>query len=101
MNDISVEKNASKNPSWIEVVGRYNFPDKYKSIWQIINSFVPYIMLWVLMVYSFQISYWITIALTIPAGGFLVRIFIIFHDCGHQSFFKSKSWNDILKSLKL
>ena len=42
------------------------------------------------------ISYWLTILLAIPAAGFLVRIFIIFHDCGHGSFFKSRQANNIL-----
>ena len=40
------------------------------------------------MVRSLQVSYWLTLALAIPAGGFLMRIFIFFHDCGHGSFFK-------------
>lgn len=63
---------------------------------QIITSFVPYLILWVLMVLSLNVSPWITLALSIPAAGFLVRIFIIFHDCGHGSFTKSKKWNRII-----
>jgi len=46
--------------------------------------------------YSLEISYWLTLALAIPASGFLVRIFIIFHDCGHGSFFKSNKANLIV-----
>jgi acyl-lipid omega-6 desaturase (Delta-12 desaturase) len=45
------------------------------------------------MVASLRISYWITLALAVPAAGFLVRIFIIFHDCGHGSFFRSARAN--------
>jgi omega-6 fatty acid desaturase (delta-12 desaturase) len=45
------------------------------------------------MIYSLQYSYWLTLVLLIPAAGFLVRIFIIFHDCGHGSFFESKAAN--------
>lgn len=52
--------------------------------------------MWGLMVMTLGISPWITLALTIPAAGFLVRIFIIFHDCGHGSFTKSKKWNRII-----
>jgi omega-6 fatty acid desaturase (delta-12 desaturase) len=48
------------------------------------------------MYYSLEISYWLTLALAIPAAGFLVRIFIIFHDCGHGSFFKSKKANTVV-----
>jgi len=48
------------------------------------------------MYYSLEISYWLTLALAIPTAGFLVRIFIIFHDCGHGSFFKSKKANTVV-----
>lgn len=51
------------------------------------------------MYYSMQVSYWLTLALSIPAAGFLIRVFIIFHDCGHGSFFKSKTANHIWGTL--
>jgi len=79
--------------SWIQIISRYNFPDTARSWWQIINSVVPYIILWVLMVLSLKISYWLTLFISIFAAGFMIRIFIIFHDCGHGSFFKSKKLN--------
>ena len=75
--------------SWMQIVQKYNKPDAIRSWWQVINSVVPYFGLWVLMVYSLSISYWLTLFISIFAAGFLVRIFIIFHDCGHGSFFKS------------
>jgi acyl-lipid omega-6 desaturase (Delta-12 desaturase) len=81
---------------WIKIIKRYNQPSTSKSWWQIINSFVPYFVLWVAMVYSLQFSYWLTLALSVLATGFLVRIFIIFHDCGHGSFFKSPLLNRIV-----
>ena len=82
--------------SWMEVVSRYNFSDPIKSWWQLINSVVPYLTLWVAMNWSLQISYWLTLFLSFFAAGFLVRIFIIFHDCGHGSFFKSQKLNKIV-----
>jgi len=75
--------------SWMQIVQQYNQPVALRSWWQVINSVVPYFGLWVLMVYSLSISYWLTLLLSVFAAGFLVRIFIIFHDCGHGSFFKS------------
>jgi omega-6 fatty acid desaturase (delta-12 desaturase) len=45
---------------------------------------------------SLAVSYWITLPLAILAGGFLVRVFIIFHDCGHGSYFKFRRANDIV-----
>lgn len=63
------------------------------SVWQLINSIIPYLALWVLMVFTLKISFWLTLPLIIVATGFLIRIFIIFHDCGHGSFFRSKKLN--------
>jgi omega-6 fatty acid desaturase (delta-12 desaturase) len=48
------------------------------------------------MFLCFSVSYWLVLALTIPAAGFLIRLFIIFHDCGHGSFYPSKKANDVL-----
>jgi omega-6 fatty acid desaturase (delta-12 desaturase) len=50
--------------------------------------------MWVLMYFSLNVGYWLTLLLSIPAAGFAVRIFIIQHDCGHGSFFKSRKAND-------
>jgi omega-6 fatty acid desaturase (delta-12 desaturase) len=97
--EIGVMDNERKNsirPEWIDIVSRYNKPDNLKSWWQVINSTGAYIIMWLLMIWSLNISYWITLALTIPAAGFLVRTFIIFHDCGHGSFFRSERLNTIV-----
>lgn len=88
------ERTDSSAPGWREIVSRYNFPDPKRSIWQLINSIVPFIGLWILMYYSLEVSYWLTLALAFPTAGFMVRIFIVFHDCGHKSFFKSTAWNN-------
>jgi len=95
---MSSDKNAMSefNTSWVKVVMRYNFPDNFKSWWQVVNSVVPYIAIWVLMVYSLEYSYWLTLLLSVFAAGFLVRIFIVFHDCGHGSFFKSERLNRLV-----
>lgn len=92
--DIGNTKNASL--SWMEIVSKYNFSDPFKSWWQVINSVVPYLLLWVAMVWSLEISYFLTLFLSFIAAGFLVRIFIIFHDCGHGSFFKSQRLSRIV-----
>ncbi len=69
------------------------------SIWQLINTFVPFFLLWFLAYKSLAVSYVLTLLLTIIAAGFLVRIFIIFHDCCHHSFFKNRSINRFLGTL--
>ena len=90
------QTSTTSSPSWMEVVSRYNFSDPLKSWWQLINSIIPYLALWAAMIWRLQISYWLTLFLSIFAAGFLVRIFIIFHDCGHGSFFKSQRLSRIV-----
>src|SRR5580692_1332500 len=76
-------------------VMRFQTPSAWRGRWQIINSFVPYVLLWVAMVYALTVSYWLMLPLAILAAGFLARIFIIFHDCGHGSFFQSRRANQM------
>jgi omega-6 fatty acid desaturase (delta-12 desaturase) len=78
-------------------VARHQTPVLRSSVWQLGNSLVPYLILWGLMVWALDISYWIVLALAVPAAGFLVRIFIIFHDCCHASFFKSRRANHLVE----
>jgi hypothetical protein len=61
-----------------------------------LNTLVPYAGLWYLMYLSLAVSWWLVVPLAILAGGFLVRAFIIFHDCGHGSFFKSRGANAVV-----
>jgi len=88
--------NQPENVRWQAIVAKYAKPDLARSLWQVANSLIPYFVLWGLMVWSLRFSYWITLALSVPAAGFLMRTFIIFHDCGHGCFFKSQKANDIL-----
>jgi len=81
---------------WREIISGYNKPEGLRSWWQVINSYVPYIILWVVMVKTFHISYFLTLGLALVAAGFMTRIFIIFHDCGHGSFFRSKRLSKIV-----
>ena len=91
-----VEGQSKEDRSWEKIIMKYNKPDLRKSIWQISNSLIPYILLWFAMYYSLQFPYWITLLLSLPACGFLIRLFIIFHDCGHGSFFRSARANTIV-----
>lgn len=77
------------------ILARYNLPQLRKSLWQVANSFLPFFILWYLMYLSLDLSYVLTLVLAVPAAGFLNRIFIIQHDCGHGSFFRSKRANSI------
>jgi len=85
-------------PAWYLTTAKYRHTNLRKSLWQLIDTFVPYCVLWAAMIYTFQqgVPYWITLALAVVAGGLLVRIFILFHDCCHGSFFASRRANVIL-----
>lgn len=94
-----MEEASKDKRKWIEVISKYNQPELKYSIWQVINSLGPYVLLWFAMYYSLSISYLLTLGLAVLATGFLVRIFIIFHDCGHGSFFRSKKANRIVGTI--
>ena len=83
-----------KLPDWYSQLRDYSKPSTRKSIIQILNSFVPLILLTALMVITVEMeySYWITLGLALLVSGFFVRVFIIFHDCTHGSFMKSRKW---------
>jgi omega-6 fatty acid desaturase (delta-12 desaturase) len=96
MKITKVTTNGTENVRWQDVVARYASSDLRRSLWQVINTLVPYFAMWYLMIRSVEISYWLTLLLAIPTAGFMVRTFIIFHDCGHGSFFHSKKANEVL-----
>lgn len=67
-----------------------------KSIWQLVNTVMPFFALWYLAYISLSVSYWLALVPIVLAAGFLIRIFIIFHDCTHHSFFKNRRANRIV-----
>ena len=89
----AVHESDAKGPDWRQIVARYQEPDLRRSLWEIANSIIPYFVLMYLMFRSLEVSYWLTLALAPVTAGFVMRIFIIFHDCGHGSFFKSNRAN--------
>ncbi len=82
--------------SWRSMIVNYQCADNRRSIAQIIDTFTPYLILLYCMYRSLEVSYWLTLLLAVPAAGLHVRTFIIFHDCGHGSFFKSQRANNIV-----
>jgi omega-6 fatty acid desaturase (delta-12 desaturase) len=88
MNDI-----ASLNA----LLAKYKEPDLRRSLWQLAETAIPFAAIEFAMHAAYRYSHpWIALALAAPAAGFLMRLFIIQHDCGHGSFFKSTRANDLL-----
>ncbi len=81
---------------WQSIVSKYAYPETWRSLWQVFNSVIPFFVLWYLAYRSLEVGYWLTLLLTIPAAGFMVRMFIIFHDCTHGSFLKTPLANNRL-----
>jgi len=75
-------------------LSRYREPNNRRSIVEILITIVPFVMLWLSMWLAFHIGYGLYLLLAVPAAGFLVRLFMIQHDCGHGSFFRHRSAND-------
>jgi omega-6 fatty acid desaturase (delta-12 desaturase) len=74
---------------WQEAIAPYQRPDFWRSSWQLVNSIVPYVLLWYAAYRLLEVSWWATLPVSFLAAGFLIRIFTISHDCGHRSFFRS------------
>jgi omega-6 fatty acid desaturase (delta-12 desaturase) len=82
-----------------KILAPYQVANTRHSLIQLATTLIPYIGLWVLMIYSLRISYALTLLLAVPAALFMTRLFIFFHDCGHNSFFPSKKWNKRIGSI--
>jgi omega-6 fatty acid desaturase (delta-12 desaturase) len=78
---------------WRESVAPHELPSMRRSLVDLATSVVPYLALTVLMYVCLEVSVWITLALAVPAAGFLLRTFIVFHDCTHGSFMPTKRGN--------
>jgi omega-6 fatty acid desaturase (delta-12 desaturase) len=80
-------------PFWREDLDPYAEPHLGRSLRELATSVVPYLALSVAMYFALHVSYLLVLVLAIPTAGFLVRTFILFHDCTHGSLMRSKRAN--------
>ncbi len=78
----------------VQIAARYREPTRARSLFELIVTIGALALLWVAMWASLHIGYWLTLLLALPAAGFVVRVFMIQHDCGHGAFFHNRSSND-------
>ncbi|MGI9477161.1 MAG: fatty acid desaturase [Hyphomicrobiaceae bacterium] len=76
------------------MLNAYRKPRLSRSILELAVTAGPLVVLWVLAWLALSVSIWLTLVIAIPAAGFLVRLFLIQHDCGHGSFFRKRATND-------
>jgi acyl-lipid omega-6 desaturase (Delta-12 desaturase) len=86
-------EHVEPDPLWREAIAPYTEPSPWRTALDILTGPVAYLALWPVMVATFDDSYWITLAIAVLAAGFLLRTFILFHDCTHGSLFKSRKAN--------
>jgi len=80
--------------NWVRILAKYREPSLTRSSFELAVSFIPFALLAVLAWMSLSVSYWLTLAISLLNGLFLVRMFIIQHDCGHGSFFGNRHANN-------
>jgi omega-6 fatty acid desaturase (delta-12 desaturase) len=78
------------------MLARFQTPILGRGLGQVATTLPPYLALVAAMYVGLSVSIWLTLALAVPAAGLVVRLFIIQHDCGHGSFFRSRRANDLL-----
>lgn len=81
-------------PHWPRALARYRDPHMARSAFEIVVTVLPLLALWAGMWGVLQISPWLCLLLAVPAAAFLVRLFMIQHDCSHGSFFRRRAAND-------
>ncbi len=79
---------------WLHALASYRKPSLTRSLFEIAITAAPFIGLWIAAWWSLSISYWLTLAIAVGAAGFLLRFFMIQHDCGHGAFFRHRRVND-------
>ena len=89
----------ANDTGWAARLARYKGPELRRSVWQLASAAALFAAVWALMYLSLGIGYWLTLLLAIPAGFFMIRLFIIQHDCGHGAFFRSTRAADIVGSV--
>ncbi len=81
---------------WAQKLAAYRTPRLKRSLFELAATAVPFVIFWLGTLIGVKLGYWPSLLLVLPAAAFLVRLFMIQHDCGHGSFFKKRWANDML-----
>lgn len=92
--DVDVVASPKSGRDWVRILARYRNPSHRRSIIELLITLVPFALLMALAWWSLSISYVLAAIISTLNGAFLVRIFMIQHDCGHRSFFRSRRVNN-------
>ena len=93
--DVGLSRQESAR-AWVLKLARYREPSTWRSVVELAVTLVPFVFLWALAWAAMDISAWLSLGIAVLNGGFLVRIFVIQHDCGHASYFANRRVSDWL-----
>src|SRR5690348_11028614 len=97
-SDILLRGSRGSTPGprhWTRILGRYSAISGLRSLAELAVTALPLAMLWIAAWFTFSIGHsWASLLIAIPAAGFLLRLFLIQHDCGHGAFFAHRLAND-------
>jgi omega-6 fatty acid desaturase (delta-12 desaturase) len=80
---------------WNRILVDYGTPNRARSVAELAITALPLVALWTAAWFVFSLGYaWASLLIAIPAAGFLLRLFMIQHDCGHGAFFAERQAND-------
>ncbi|MHA7970189.1 fatty acid desaturase [Rhizobium sp. CAU 1783] len=80
--------------AWLKILARYRQPRLRRSVFELVVTLVPFMLFWALAYLSYVNGFWLGLIAIVPAGIFLLRLFMIQHDCGHGSFFARRGLDD-------
>jgi omega-6 fatty acid desaturase (delta-12 desaturase) len=75
------------------IINKYSKACNVKGFTQVLTTLVPIAVLWWAAMRSIEISYWLTAAITLAMSLFLLRVFVLMHECGHESLFRTGRLN--------
>tara|TARA_R110002073_G_scaffold8063_4_gene45085 strand:+ start:840 stop:1892 length:1053 start_codon:yes stop_codon:yes gene_type:complete len=81
---------------WVKTLAKYREPNMWRSLFELAVTAGPFVLLWGLAWWSLSYSYWLALGIAVLNGAFLLRLFVIQHDCGHGSFFNNRALSDWL-----
>lgn len=85
---------VANEKNWLRVLAAYRKPSMSRSLHELAITLIPFVFLWAAAGLSIVYGYWLGMILVIPAAGFLLRLFMLQHDCGHGSLFGKRRWDD-------
>lgn len=81
---------------WVKILSEYREPNSVRSSFELAITLSAFVFLWALAWYAMSISLWLTFAISVCNAAFLLRLFVIQHDCGHSAFLKNRVLSDWL-----